>query len=173
MKNFPLVILLLIAIYVIRIGCGKRLDLGPQRLEMVFVQWIPTTNPLVIREREWCITPDELKMLSGQGITGELFANGIITRGQGEKKGRVVVVLATNVADSVELRQPDCRNAIYLQRGSTFVLLPTNTPTIAKTLTIKPYDAPVDGNTTVWWIDMGSVIQGGTAIIWNMHRSTK
>ncbi len=144
----------------------KGLELGSQELEMVFVRWIRGPIPLVVRQGADYIMEDELKVLRGQGVTGELVAPGAFHRGIGEKKARVLVVLSANVSASVDLRQPDGTNGIYLQSSSGFLLLPAATPTIAKSLTLRRYEHPMDGDTTEYSINMGSVLQGGTAIIW-------
>lgn len=144
----------------------KPLDLGPQKLEMVFARLIPGTGSLSIRQGHDYISAKELEMLRQQGVTGELVARGYHRRGAGEKKARVLVVMSSNVTTAVNLKQPDGTNAIWLQSGKTFLMLPTNSPTIAKTLKLERYDHPMDGNTTHYSIDMGAVIQGGTAIIW-------
>lgn len=81
--------------------------------------------------------------------------------------------METNVTNAVELRQPDGTNAIYLQRGTAFVLLPSNTPTITKSLKLERYDHPMGDETTHYSIDMGAVIQGGTAILWEEQSSSK
>ncbi len=151
----------------------KPLDLGPQELEMVFARLIPGTNSLSIRQGHDYIRARELEMLRQQGVTGELVTRGYDRRGAGEKKARVLVVMTNNVASAVNLKQPDGTNAVWLQSGETFLMLPTNTPTIAKTLKLDRYDHPMDGNTTHYSIDMGSVIQGGTAIIWGQQSESR
>lgn len=151
----------------------KPLDLGPQELEMVFARLIPGTNSVLIQQGRDYIKPEELDLLRKQGVTGELVARGIFRRGEGEKKARVLVVMTNNVASAIDLKQPDGTNAVWLQSGETFLMLPTNTPTIAKTLKLDRYDHPMDGNTTHYSIDMGSVIQGGTAIIWGQQTESR
>lgn len=151
----------------------KPLDLGPQELEMVFVRLIPGTNWLSVRQGHDYIKPEELDLLRKQGVSGELVARGIFRRGEGDKRARVLVVMASNVISAVDLKQPDGTNAVWLQSGETFLMLPTNTPTIAKTLKLERYDHPMDGNTTHYSIDMGSVIQGGTAIIWGQQSESR
>jgi hypothetical protein len=145
----------------------KPLDLGPQKLEMVFARLVPGTNNLVVRQGEDYLSTEEINLLRSRGIQGELIIRGMHRRGQGDKKARVLVVLETNVTASVELKQPDGTNAVYIQAGPMFVLLPENVPTITKSLKLEPYDHPMDGETTHYSIEMGSVIQGGTAVIWN------
>ena len=140
---------------------------------MVFVRWLRSTNLLVIRTGQDYITAAELELLRKQGMTGELIARGVFRRGGGDKRARVLVVMETNVTKPIELKQPDGTNAVYLQTGNSFLLLPTNTPTISKSLKIERYDQPMEGDTTHYWIDMGAVLQGGTAIIWGKKKAEK
>jgi len=117
---------------------------------MVFVRWAQSSNSLVVRQAADYILEEELKILRNQGITGELFVQGMDRRGVGQKKARVLVLMHTNVAASVDLRQPDGTNAIYLQNGNGFLLLPTNTPTTQKTLSLNRYNEPMGGVSTVY-----------------------
>ena len=143
----------------------KPLDLGPQQLEMTFARLIPSTNRLSVIKGEDYIHSNELVVLSDFGLRGSLVARGYARRGQG-KLARVLVVMVTNVTTAVGLPQPDATNGVYVQGEKGFVLLPMGTLTIAKKLRLEKYTAPLGDEETMWWIDMGSVIQGGTAWIW-------
>ena len=147
------------------VGKWKPLDLGPQQLEMTFARLMPGTNRLSVIAGGDYIHSNELEALSDFGLRGSLVARGYDRRGRG-KPARVLVVLVTNVTATVDLPQPDATNGLYVQGEKGFVLLPIGTPTIAKTLRLERHDAPLGGEETFWWIDMGSGIQGGTAWIW-------
>lgn len=150
-------------------ACSKtQLELGPQRCEIVFAKLLPGTNTLRVGEGSDYITPEELRLLQSNGISGELRATGIRQLGEGDNKAHVLVIMSSYVRIPVDLRQPDATNAIYLQRGQSFLLIPNNTPTIKKSVRLESRLDPMNTNRfeTDFSVDMGSVTQGGTAILW-------
>ena len=150
-------------------SCSKRaLQLGPQELELVFAKLVPGTNTLVVQHGIDYISTEELDLLKKTGVTGELIIKGIDRRGEGHKKAHVLVVMSDYVKTPVVLRQPDATNAIYLQSGQTFTLLPASTPTIDKGVRLESRIYPMNTNQieTDYSIQMGSVTQGGTAFLW-------
>ena len=90
------------------------------------------------------------------------------------KKSRVVVVMSKPIHSSIELRQPDGTNVIYLQKGDGFVMLPKDAPTLSKTIRLYPNRENIDLKYPASLIDRTDCeitredggAYGATAFIW-------
>lgn len=138
---------------------------GDQRLELVFVRWEPSSEPLTV-EKEYGpgLTSEERNQLSSIGLKGQLTVTGPGTFGMG-KHSRAVIVMQHEVESRFELAQPDGVEVIYVQHEKEWRMYPPIAPTLRRTIRFEP-DKRNPG-ATLYMVELadGSA-QGGTAFIW-------
>lgn len=136
-----------------------------QRLELVFVLWKPSSDPLSVEKQYGLgITSEELTQLKLIGVTGQLTVMGPGTFGRG-KHTRAVILMQHESESPVELAQPDGSEVIYLQYDNEWKMYPPNAPTLRRTIRLEP-DKRNPG-ATLYMVELadGSA-QGGTAFTW-------
>jgi len=140
-----------------------------QQLDIVWVVSRGGDTSLQLTGLKDKVTAEELHQLENAGVKGVLYVRMAGTRGQEhEKRARLVVVMSRQIHNVVELRQPDGTNAIYVQNGDAFEMLPKDTPTLAASIRLVPTRLPDVGDCTEYEIireDGGGY--GGTAFIWS------
>jgi hypothetical protein len=91
------------------------------------------------------LTSDQLRKLRDLGLHGELALQGeptigtrtILSHPDGPTT-HIAVILDHHPEHEVHLRLPVHGDAIYVQRGDAFVLLPKDAPTLSRTISIMP-----------------------------------
>lgn len=110
-----------------------------QKLRIIFVELKAGNSEIQLQGLTDRLTRQEVDELKNAGVKGVLFIRSDEERGRLQDKGaRVVIVMNEQIHTSIELRQPDGTNAIYLQKGDFFELIPKNTPTLAATIRLSP-----------------------------------
>jgi hypothetical protein len=138
--------------------------LEDQQLEIIFVEWIPSSAPLFFEplkfgERIYGINQEELEVLKAAGLSGKLkYVSGSIT-GKG-KPWRVVIVAEHQISESVRLDQPKNTSVIYVQRGNSWRSYPEKFPTIGRAIELW---VDKHGRIRYWVENADGSRSGGTA----------
>ncbi|HKP45305.1 MAG TPA: hypothetical protein VJT50_01790 [Pyrinomonadaceae bacterium] len=113
------------------------------------------------------LTQDEINSLASQNVRGVLKVVGASLHGsrQNPKPRRLVIVMQHQIDGPVELRQPSKSNAIYLQAGDEWKLLPSGTPTSDRKIRLE-INQDYKNQTMYWFQLPDGSMQGKTAFSW-------
>jgi len=108
-----------------------------QSLEVMFVQWRPGSDSLSVIKKG--LTSEDLAHLKASGITtGELIVNSTFRYLGPDQRARSVIVMQRRIDSPVELPQPNGTNVIYLQEADGWMKIPSDAPTLRKTIRLTP-----------------------------------
>jgi len=122
-------------------NCSPQFD--DQYVKVVFVEWKPSNGPITVSGlRDVTLNQTEIAQLEKAGVRGQFKVVGLA--GHGKKKGqdateakRILIVMQHQIAKTVNLPQPDQTDAIYLQNGDEWKLLPDGIPTVDRFITLE------------------------------------
>lgn len=142
-----------------------------QRLEVVFVQWTPSSEHLSVKgipsmaeSPATTLTSKEVAQLEAMGLTGKLTITASSFQGTG-KQSRAVIVMHRQVESAVELAQPDATEVIYVQNGNEWKMYPPDAPTLKRAILLEPFKH--DPRSTSYMVELADgAAQGGTAFRW-------
>jgi hypothetical protein len=135
-----------------------------QSLELVFVTWKPSAEPLTI-EKGYLggLSADETARLKSIGLTGKIAVMASGTFGRG-KHSRAVVVMQYEPGP-LELAQPDGVEVIYVQYKDGWKVYPPDAPTLTRQIRFKPDER--NPGASLYMVDLATGgTQGGTVYVW-------
>lgn len=149
------------------IGCGSPVN-KEENVKVVFVQWKRATGGITTRPlKETELTQSEIESLSSEHVSGSLNVVGYQIHGTAKSSSfrRILIIMDHQVDKTVDLRQPISSDAIYLQVGNGWKLLPAATVTTDRIIRLGVNGD--DEHQTMYWFQLpDGAMQGKTAFIW-------
>lgn len=90
----------------------------------------------------------------------QLVLGGSSSSGAGENRARMLIVITGPVRNEVRLREPKGVSVVYIQRGDTWEMFPSNAPTIRRVIKLGPGSKP--NELTYAWNGLA-----GQTLTWN------
>ena len=147
-------------------GCGQTVN-EEENVKVVFVQWKRADNGITTRPlKQTDLTQSELQNLTSEHVSGSLNIVGYQIHGSANSSTvrRIIIVMDHQIDKTVNLRQPSS-DAIYLQLGNEWKLLPAETVTNDRTIRLAVNGD--DEHQTMYWFQLpDGAMQGKTAFIW-------
>src|SRR6266700_463594 len=109
-----------------------------QKLEVIFVRFIPVTEQLAAETDG--LSADEVKLLRSLGLRGSLRVGMQVskTTGDGSRHARAIVVFRERLEVRVDLREPKAANVVYIQDGKNWNMYPPDARTMGKKISFWP-----------------------------------
>jgi hypothetical protein len=140
---------------------------GDQRLTVVLVKWIPSDQPLTIKEQRGLDTDsivslgeDALSLIRSAGVRGHIEVWGRSIHGRGPN-ATAVVLLQSPIPDHRTVRQPDRTTALYVQGPGGFQMFPASAKTLDREIALF-------GGPRLWYSVRlaNDGVQSGSAFEW-------
>src|SRR6266849_151100 len=149
------------------VGCGP-FGNQDETVKVVFVQWKRGPDGITTRRlKETDLTQAEIDRLATQGVSGALNVVGYQIHGSGNnpKPRRIIIVMDHQIDERVDLRQPSDADAIYLQLGNEWKLLPAGTATNQRVVRLEVNEE--NKSQTRYWFQLpDGAMQGTTPFDW-------
>lgn len=115
---------------------------GDQKLEIMFVQWQPSSEPLSVLGDG--LTSVEVAHLEAAGVTGKVTRRGFAEQGwtgtggiTSIEEGRAVILMQRPLDAPVEVPWPDATSAIYIQETRGWKMIPSDARTLPRTIRLR------------------------------------
>lgn len=170
MNNRTVVILFLSVVLLAVPGIGGCRSLANEEdaVKVVFVKWERGEGAITTKAlKETDLTPEEIQSLASEHVSGSLEVVGYQIHGSGRNLNprRILIIMDHQIDKSVDLRQPSNSNAIYLQLGSEWKLLPKDAVTSDRIIRFE-VNREYDNQTMYSFQLRDGAMQGKTAFIW-------
>jgi hypothetical protein len=135
-------------------------DRDAQSLEVVLERLVPGPDEI---GSAGGLTKDEVSLLNSLDLRGEL-RGGIqsSSSGTGEKHARALIVVREPLTSKTVLREPKATNVVYVQEGGTFLMYPSDAPTIRRRITLVEGNGEFEGLT----VEIDPVIGKPSTFTW-------
>jgi len=165
----------LISILLFQSSCNDYLLSSSQKVEIVAVKWKFSLEPLTVQDssnlsNNFRLSNEDISSLKSLGLTGQIAyagSSGVVgVDNSKDKPARVLIVMHHQLKESVELKQPDGVDVIYIQNENGWKMYPSNAPTLERTIHLSVDEKDPNWATRYSIEHPDKTLQGGTLFTW-------
>ena len=137
-------------------------------MELVFIKWIPNEYDIELDENSFALLNNQdVELIKESGIKGKLKVVGGSTKFEGKQRAKAIIIMKSNIKETLSIPQPHGDTAIYIQSEKIFNIYPKNVNTLERIIELRPSE--FNKQHTLYRFESANVNggkSGGTAFGW-------